>query len=67
MSGEQLVKALQRAGFYVRRRKSSHIIMRRDSPFAQTVVPMHKKIDTGTLDIVIEGAGLTIEDLIGLL
>ena len=67
LSGEQVVKALQRAGFYVRRRRSSHVIMRRDSPLAQTVVPMHKSIDTGTLDIVIEGAGLTVEDLIELL
>jgi hypothetical protein len=36
--------------------------MRRDEPFAQVVVPYHKSIDTGTLDVILEGAGLTIDD-----
>ncbi|MEA3255365.1 MAG: type II toxin-antitoxin system HicA family toxin [Candidatus Altiarchaeota archaeon] len=59
--------ALKRTGFYIRRQKSSHVIMRRDNPFTQVVVPMHKSIDTGTLDAIIEGAGLTIEEFIRLL
>ena len=61
VNGKKVVRALTRAGFYVRRRKSSHVIMRRDKPFAQVVVPMHKSIDTGTLDAIIDGAGLTVE------
>jgi len=34
ISGKECVKALTKAGFYIRRRKSSHIVMRRDNPFA---------------------------------
>jgi len=67
LSGRKVIRALRRAGFYVRRQKSSHVIMRRDKPFAQVVVPMHKSIDTGTLDAILEGAGLTVEKFIELL
>ncbi len=41
VSGRECVRALERAGFYVRLRESSHIILRRDDPFAQVVVPDH--------------------------
>lgn len=61
------MNVLKRAGFYVRRQKGSHVIMRRDRPFAQVVVPSHKSIDTGTLDKIIDGAGLTIEEFVDLL
>ena len=49
LSGKEVVKALQKAGFYSKRQKGSHIVLRRESPFAQVVVPDHKSVDTGTL------------------
>lgn len=61
LSYKKLVRALIRAGFYVRRQRGSHIIMRRDNPFAQVVVPAHHSIDTGTLDVILDGAGISIE------
>ena len=61
LSGAEVVRALQRAGFYRRRQKGSHIIMRRDDPFAQVVVPAHRELDTGTLAAILDGAGLTVE------
>jgi len=67
MSGKEVVKALQMAGFYVKRQKGSHIVLRRDSPFAQVVVPDHKSVDTGTLTNILDGAGLSTEDFIKLL
>jgi len=67
LSGKKVINALKRAGFYIRRQKSTHVIMRRDEPFAQAVVPSHKSIDTGTLDVILEGAGLTVEEFIKLL
>ena len=66
MSGTEVVKALQRAGFYVKRRKGSHIVLRRDNPFAQVVVPDHKSIDTGTLASILDGADLSVEGFIEL-
>ncbi len=67
LSGSEVVKALQRAGFYIKRRKGNHIVLRRDNPFAQVIVPDHKSIDTGTLASILDGAGLAIEDFIELL
>jgi len=62
MSGTEVVKALEKARFYIKRRKGSHIVLRRDNPFAQVVVPDHKSIDTGTLASILDGAGLSVED-----
>ncbi len=67
MSGKKVVKALQRTGFYIKRRKGSHIVLRRDNPFAQVVVPDHKSIDTGTLASILDGADLSVEDFIKLM
>ena len=61
LSGAEVVRALRRAGFYQRRQRGSHIVMRRDDPFAQVVVPAHRSIDTGTLAAILDGAGLTVE------
>jgi predicted RNA binding protein YcfA (HicA-like mRNA interferase family) len=62
-----VVRALKKAGFSVKRQKGSHIILRRDSPFAQVVVPDHKSIDTGTLASILDGAELTVEYFLTLL
>ncbi|MBS3054742.1 MAG: type II toxin-antitoxin system HicA family toxin [Candidatus Aenigmarchaeota archaeon] len=62
ISGKECVRALIKAGFYIRRRKPSHIIMGRDVPFVQTVVPDHTTIDRGTPRVIIKEAGLTVEE-----
>ena len=62
LSGAEVVRALQRAGFYRRRQRGSHIVMRRDDPFAQVVVPAHRSIDTGTLAVILDGTGLSTEE-----
>lgn len=67
LSGKEVVRALGNAGFYHKRRKGSHIVLRRDSPFAQVVVPDHKTIDTGTLDSILDGADLSVDEFIKLL
>jgi predicted RNA binding protein YcfA (HicA-like mRNA interferase family) len=67
LSGKAVVKALQRTNFYIKRRKGSHIVLRRENPFTQVVVPDHKILDTGTLDSIIYQAGLSIDEFISLL
>ena len=67
LAGKEVVKALQKAGFYIKRQKGSHIVLRRDNPFAQVVVPDHKSIDTGTLATILDGADLSIKDFIKLI
>ena len=61
------IKALERAGFYRKRQRGSHIILRRDNPFAQIVVPNHKKLDRGTLRAIIKQSDLSIKEFTSLL
>ncbi len=64
------IKALQKAGFYVARQKGSHVQMRRDDPApARTVpVPISKKpLPRGTLRVIIQQAGLTVDEFLTLL
>ncbi len=67
ISGRDCVKALERAGFFLKRQEGSHIILRRDSPFAQVVVPDHRELDRGTLRGIIRQAGLSVEEFARLL
>jgi predicted RNA binding protein YcfA (HicA-like mRNA interferase family) len=67
VSGRECVRALEKAGYFVRRHEGSHIIMRRSEPFAQVVVPEHKELDRGTLRAIIRQSGLTVDDFVGLL
>lgn len=67
ISGREAVAALIKAGFQVRRQKGSHIILRRDNPFAQTVVPDHPELDRGTLRAIIRQSNLTVEQFTTLL
>ena len=67
LPARKVIRALIRAGFYIRRRRGgSHVILRRDQPFAQVVVPDHKGLDTGTLDNILEGAGLSVDEFLNL-
>lgn len=67
VSGQQVVAALERAGFRVRRQHGRHIILRRDVPFAQTVVPAHRELDRGTLRAILRQSDLSVDDLLRLL
>jgi predicted RNA binding protein YcfA (HicA-like mRNA interferase family) len=67
VSGRECAKALFKAGFYLKRREGSHMILRRDVPFAQVVVPDHPELDRGTLRAMIRQAGLSVEEFVHLL
>ena len=57
----------QKSGFEIKRQHGSHIILRRDNPFAQVVVPDHSELDTGTLRAILRQAGIDPEDFRSLL
>ena len=60
------MKTLVKVGFYLRRQHGSHLILRRDNPFAQVVVPNHKELDRGTLRNIIRQAQLGVNEFIEL-
>ena len=67
ISGQDCVKALEQAGFYFKRQRGSHIVLRRDDPFAQVVIPNHKQLDRGTLRGIIRQADLSVDEFLNLL
>jgi len=67
LSGQQCLKALQKTGFYLKRQAGSHMILRKDDPFCQLVVPDHKELDTGTLRAIIRQSGLSVDEFVKLL
>ena len=67
ISGQECGTALAKVGFYRKRQHGSHIILRRDVPFAQLVVPDHKELDRGTLRAIIRQANLTADEFTTLL
>ena len=64
ISGRDCVKALAKVGFYIKRQQGSHMILRRDEPYTQVVVPDHKTLDRGTLRAIIRQTGLSTEEFL---
>ena len=64
LSGRDVRRALERAGFVFRRQSGSHMILRRDNPYSRVVVPDHKEIRQGTLRRIIADAGLTVDEFV---
>ena len=67
VSGRECIAALQRLGFVTVRQRGSHIILRRNDPFAQLVVPDHKQLDRGTLRSILRQADVSVEEFISAL
>ena len=62
----EVIKALSRVGFTVKRQSSSHIIV--EHPDGRwTVVPRHEPIKLGTLKAILEDADLTTSEFLALL
>jgi predicted RNA binding protein YcfA (HicA-like mRNA interferase family) len=66
---EAVIRALERAGFFVERVKGSHHSLKHpDKPGLHVTVAFHKKeVPRGTLRSIIKQAGLTVEEFIDLL
>ncbi len=67
LSYRKVLKALRRAGFEIHRQRGSHIILVRDDPYAQVVVPAHPHLATGTLADILDGSNLTVDQFKDLL
>jgi predicted RNA binding protein YcfA (HicA-like mRNA interferase family) len=65
VSGREVIRALEKLGFAVKRQRGSHVILRRGS--IGCVVPDHKELKTGTLNGVLRQAGVSAEEFIAAL
>jgi predicted RNA binding protein YcfA (HicA-like mRNA interferase family) len=61
VSGAELVRALERAGFERRRQSGSHIILRRGK--IELIIPNHHSVAKGTLASILRSAGMTSDAL----
>ena len=67
VSGPDLVRAFERAGWVIARQRGSHVIMLKPGHIASLSIPMHKSIAPGTLRSLLRISGITLEDMLGLL
>lgn len=67
ISARECIRALEKIGFYISRQEGSHVILRRDDPYAKTVVPNHKELKVGTVRGIIRDVNLTVEEFLELL
>lgn len=68
LSGADVIKAFERAGFAVVRVSSSHHVMKKDGHDYLLSVPVHgnQAVKPGTLRTLIRGAGLTVDQFVAL-
>ena len=64
----QVVVALEKAGFQVKRQTGSHVIMYKSDIHHPISIPQHPgDLPKGTLRAIIRQAGLTVEEFLGFL
>lgn len=61
LSGAELIRFLNKAGFEVVRQKGSHVSLQKEH--YRTVVPLHDDLSKGTLLGILKQCGLTKEEL----
>lgn len=65
ISGQRVVRALEKVGFIVRRQKGSHVILVHSQDLSRrTIVPLHgsKPVKPGTLRAILKGAVISLEE-----
>jgi len=64
-SGSKIIKALNRAGFYIVSTKGSHVKLRgiRYAKLQTVIVPKHKEVAFGTLQSILKQAVMEFEEL----
>ncbi len=61
ISARTAVRVFAQFGWHVRRRESSHLVLRKEGHWASLSVPDHAKVARGTLRGLIRLADLTVE------
>lgn len=66
VSGEEVKRALERAGFRKVSQRGSHVKMRH-ADGRTVIIPMHRELAAGTLRSILRQAKLTLDELLELL
>lgn len=67
ISGYKLIKILSKAGYAIVRKKGSHVRLEKkfDGKIIKLTVPVHEKLNKGTLSRIIKDSRLSDEELQG--
>lgn len=63
VSGQRLVKALERDGWQIARQRGSHVRLKHPDRRISLTVPLHRELKRGTLAGILTDAGLDSERL----
>jgi len=66
LSGQEIVRALEKLGFVQARQRGSHVVMKKSMPEGNVgcVVPMHGEVAIGTLHSILKQARVSAEEFI---
>ena len=64
VSGRQAVRAFERAGWILKRRAGSHMVLSKPGRQANLSVPDHPELAPGTLRRLIRDARLTVQEFV---
>ena len=67
VSGKQAVRAFERDGWVIVRRKGSHVALEKVGHPLTLAIPDHRELDRGTLRGLIKASGLTVDEFTRLL
>ena len=68
LNSQQVIRALERAGFEIDHQTGSHVVMRRASDGCRVVVPRHNRdLGRGLTLRIVKTAGLTRDEFLELL
>lgn len=66
VSGQEVIRALERPGFVQIQQRGSHVILKRQTPTGEAgcVVPLHREVAIGTLAGILKQAQVTPEEFL---
>ena len=67
LSGMQVVRAFERAGWRLDRQRGSHAILVKSGHIASLSVPQHREVAPGTLRALIRASGMSVDEFSSLL
>ncbi len=66
LSGKEVVRAFEKDGWSMVRRRGSHMILVKEGYMATLSVPDHREVARGTLRSLIRASGMTVERFVSL-
>ena len=62
-SGNEIVRALRRIGYYIDHQRGSHVFLHNLTEKKSVIVPNHRELKKGTLKNILKKVGLTVDEL----